>query len=1098
MKIVFSFFLVFFLLLTSQTLFSQTDTLAGKTAGELISKAIEYHDKSDYSTALQILQRISPCDPEYPRACYEMGLSYYYSGNTDMALAKCNEAEFLHFDEPSVYGLTGSIWDDKGKPADGVAILIKALQKWPYNTNLLYNLGICYLNLGEPVKAEEVLLRGLCINPYHAKSHMALARANYIMGRISQSYLAFNMAILINPSLKNLREFDNAISGRSDPGPRPWLYPYPAGYDHSGWDKLAALIQAEFAFNNEFEYPYNLNYTVSKQSYILFNSLQFSPSDTSFYNSCYAKFYTDMIRTGYLELYLYFTLKNTGSEEVNAWMDKNSAVVDNFVSHSQEVINAMRGCAFNNEKAEKNITFYHYDDDGNLTSIGNMEGKENLRSGDFIEISEDGGISQKGIYVNDKIEGEWLILWPNGAIKQRLAFHEGLLDGPCYTYFPNGARSGVYPMKAGHKNGNVEAYSASGNLVSVNAYVDDAMNGPVIFNNYQDRFSRNFSYLNDTAEGPHAEKWMNGMPKQECNFVKGKYEGKVSTWYPNGKPQSENTYVKGVKTGGFADYYFNGALEQTGEYDSEGNLTGEYRSFDRDGKVTAVQKEFKKGLLDGTCIEYFPNGQEQMKRFYRMDTLVRIESFDSKGNTLYAADVSGNEIYSKIFYADGTLLTEGKRVNGKWQGSRKGYNPLGLLTEDYLYNDDMRSGPQKTYYANGTLKEEYNCDSNNIIGIYKKYRINGHPEMIGGYNKVGRNGEWLTYYSNDTLESRSFYSDGVQVGRLLYYEPDGRISSEDFFNSQGDNIRSITYDQSGKIIADSDHEWGLCNTEIKYPDGQIKSRISYCDNVLHGTQVSYFPNGKIESKSDYQYGKLEGTTSSYDYNGSLTSEFPYLSGMLNGQGRWYEDGKLVYTADFENGQYQGKCTGYYFNGNKSRELNFSDDERNGYADYFAPDGNFMYRLKFMDGVLIAYAYKDKTGTITPDIAITPNTNQVLAYYPNGKVSARFGLKNGLYQGEFHSYYNTGIPLRESMYDNDDAAGLEKNFYPSGKLRETINYINDDRSGSYCLYNENGRKRLEGNYIANNQDGEWHVYNKEGKETETLLYHNGNIDEIITK
>ena len=78
-----------------------------------------------------------------------------------------------------------------------------------------------------------------------------------------------------------------------------------------------------------------------------------------------------------------------------------------------------------------------------------------LKNGTFIELNEDGGISQKGTYVNDKIEGEWLILWPNGEVKQRLSFHEGLLDGPCYTYFPNGAKSGFYPMKAGHKNGKV-------------------------------------------------------------------------------------------------------------------------------------------------------------------------------------------------------------------------------------------------------------------------------------------------------------------------------------------------------------------------------------------------------------------------------------------------------------------------------------------------------------------------------------------------------------------------------------------------------------------------------------------------------------------
>ena len=240
-----------------------------------------------------------------------------------------------------------------------------------------------------------------------------------------------------------------------------------------------------------------------------------------------------------------------------------------------------------------------------LSSIGNMEGDANIKNGDFIELNKDGGISQKGKYINDKIEGEWLIFWPNGAVKQRLSFHDGLLDGPCFTYYPNGTKSGFYPMKAGRKNGKVEEYTASGNLVSENVYTDNVLNGPGVFNNYQAGFSREFSYVNDTVEGRQIEKWMNGMPKQECNFVKGDYDGKYSTWFANGKPESEYNYVKGIKTGKYSKYHVNGVLEESGEYDSEGNLTGEFKSFDMHGKVTNVQNEFRKGLLHGTCTEYF-------------------------------------------------------------------------------------------------------------------------------------------------------------------------------------------------------------------------------------------------------------------------------------------------------------------------------------------------------------------------------------------------------------------------------------------------------------------------------------------------------------
>ncbi len=213
-------------------------------------------------------------------------------------------------------------------------------------------------------------------------------------------------------------------------------------------------------------------------------------------------------------------LKNTGRQEIDSWMNNNSAKVDEFIGHSQQTLNSGRAGAFSFDKKDKNITYYHFDDDGNLSSIGNMEGKEKTRNGEFIELSEDGGISQKGKYLNDKIEGEWLIFWPNGSVKQKLSFHNGLLDGPCYTFYPNGAKSGFYPMKAGKKNGKTEGYSASGNLVSANTYENDVLNGPAVFNNYEAGFTREFNYVNDTLEGAHIEKWMNGMPKEESRLCK--------------------------------------------------------------------------------------------------------------------------------------------------------------------------------------------------------------------------------------------------------------------------------------------------------------------------------------------------------------------------------------------------------------------------------------------------------------------------------------------------------------------------------------------------------------------------------------------------
>ncbi len=100
-------------------------------------------------------------------------LSYYYSGNSDKALAKCEEAEIPSLSMiPAFTVLTGSIDDELGRPAEGIVVLKKALEKWPYNTNLIYNLGICYLNAGNPAEGRRSHSEGIayksisCQKPY--------------------------------------------------------------------------------------------------------------------------------------------------------------------------------------------------------------------------------------------------------------------------------------------------------------------------------------------------------------------------------------------------------------------------------------------------------------------------------------------------------------------------------------------------------------------------------------------------------------------------------------------------------------------------------------------------------------------------------------------------------------------------------------------------------------------------------------------------------------------------------------------------------------------------------------------------------------------
>jgi antitoxin component YwqK of YwqJK toxin-antitoxin module/Tfp pilus assembly protein PilF len=1073
----------------------QFDAKQFSTTAELIQKANELHDNGNYAEAIELLGNVSVCDNAYPWACYEMALSFYYSGEIEKALGKCKEAEYLHYDHPFLYSLMGSIFDDLGKPAEGVQILDQAIKKWPYNQNVMYNLSVCYINSGKPDIAERILKKCLTIYPYHTRSHLALARANYAMGRIAESYLGFNMAILITPSVNNIREFENAINGRINITPRGYLYPYPTGSDEKKWDEARWLLQSELAFHDDFDFPYSLNFTVTRQSYILFKILAYDRSDTSFYNRFYVRLFSEILNSGQYETYLNYSMKNTGNQSADAWIQNNSGKITAFISWAQAFLDNGKKYGFFVDHEQKGLTLHYFNDNGGLVSIGESSGTDNVRNGNWIIVSDEGGIEEKGRYHNNQAEGEWMIYWPDGKIRQKLTFYRDKPVDTIYTYHPNGSKAGIYPVINGLKNGQAKEFSSSGLPVLSNIYSGNSLNGTGQFYDYREGFMRIFQYVNDTLEGKITESWLNGSPKLEGFNRKGQYDGHFKTWYPNGKPETECFYIRGVKTGKYKKFNFNGSLSEEGEYDQQGNQIGSFHLYDHQGILVSEAKDYVSGVLTGNYSDYFPNGREQVKRTYVKDTLKKVESYDVNGKLLYSASESGNKVYYKSFYSDAIILQEGELESGVRTGTWKFYNPLGLLTEERNYIDGMQSGPQRSYCASGSVKAEFYCDSNNIIGMYREYFMNGHIRSMGNYTKEGPEGEWITFFSNDSIQTRCFYSGGILTGRAVTYTPLGEKSMEEFYNSEGIPIRTVHYDHQGNKASDQDYQFGSVTYTEKYFNGQVKSVLNYCDGRLHGVQLRFYPNGQLASRINYIHGKRDSIMQRWDYQGNLVSEIVFILGKANGPGKWYENGLPDYANNFENDAYEGKVLDYHYNGKIARELFYSNDERTGFADYFAPDGNFMFRMRFGKNTIKGYTWKDGKGNLKPEICVTEKSAQIIAYYPDGHISVKLGLKNGLLHGSYRSYYPNGNIMRESEYENDQCTGVEKNYYSDGKLLEVIHYSQNERCGPYVRYYDNGAMYLQGNYLEDVRHGEWQVYDRSGKESETLFYYHDDLYEI---
>ncbi|MBK7214801.1 MAG: hypothetical protein IPH88_16205 [Bacteroidales bacterium] len=1085
-------------LLFSISVAAQSESSARAASHELITKGIGLYDEDDYKGALAAFNQISPADPNYAWALYEKALCYKQMDSLDVAYELCSKSYDLNKEDVAVTTFLGSLMDDIGKTGESIKFLEKAKLIWPYNANLLFNLGLCYINNNQPVEAEALLLQAIRFRPFHAGSHLALARANFMMGRKGEAYLASNMAILVNPRVSYLSTFEKMVTGKIDSVYKPYLYPYPASYEHKNWDYLNELMNSELAFNEKFEFTGKINYVTTRQSYLLFSSMQFNPNDPSFYNQFYLRFFKEVMNKGAFDTYLYYSFKEVKDDKILDWINKNVTELNAFVEWARTLLFQYRDSDYSFSNEEKKITMLHFDEDGNLNQIGELKtSPEEVKNGLWITINSDGLLKEKGTYVNNELQGEYLLYNSNGILNQQLQFKDSELEGICKRFHPNGQLEGTYPRAKSIRCGKELEYTLNGYPQSEYNYSDDKLNGTVRVYNYTTGFSRKMEYVNDKAEGKITEFWLNGKPKAEGAFRDSLLQGPLTTWYPTGIKETEVNYVNDTAVGKKIQYYQDGHKSAEMEFNEKGELTGKKTSFDRKGNISEQDDKYEHDLLNGSRISYYPSGKKASVQMFKGDSLIKITAYNGKGDIIYQDSLRNNQIYFKTFFENGATETEGLLKNGFMEGKWKYYYINGNVQNEFNYQNAMTSGEQRTFHSNGKPNEIYSSDSNYILGEYKKYYSTGTLESKGNFNKNGRDGIFIDYFSNEAVESIAFFDNSTLTGQLLYFTPDGRKDYEEYFNADGDPIRIITYDQNDKTESDLDIKYDSVTFKSHFANGKVKRLNNLADHLFNGVQEWYYPNGQLRTRLKYIHGKIEGDALTWDYHGTLIGKAPYVMNSLHGELIRYENGKVDTREIYEEGENQGRYTEYHSNGRVFRTMEFEDNKKNGFSTYYSPDSLLMHRFLFVNNVIQEISYQDKPGHFVAAIPVSRGRHEITTYFPTGAVSAKLIIQDGLLDGKQVTYYPNGKIAKEYTCILGDYEGVCNIYYDNGKLKESMTYLRDQLSGPYALYYITGLKHKEGRHLENQESGEWNIYNAAGKLAETLYYSNGDMYDIKT-
>jgi antitoxin component YwqK of YwqJK toxin-antitoxin module len=87
-----------------------------------------------------------------------------------------------------------------------------------------------------------------------------------------------------------------------------------------------------------------------------------------------------------------------------------------------------------------------------------------------------------------------------------------------------------------------------------------------------------------------------------------------------------------------------------------------------------------------------------------------------------------------------------------------------------------------------------------------------------------------------------------------------------------------------------------------YPNGNVRVKGTFKNNLKDGEWEYYYENGKLWSKGTFRNGKSEGIFTIYNKDGTLFMKSSYKNGKPDGKWLFYKKNKLIKEVYFSNGE----------------------------------------------------------------------------------------------------------------------------------------------------------------------------------------------------
>ena len=1059
---------------------------------EIINKGVKLHDDKKYKEAIAEYQKVAVSDTGYADVLYEMTLSYYNDSNYVAAekLAK-KGLDLFPGKKVALMRVLADIYDDTKRIDEAIVVYdsILAINQYDYLT--YFNKGICLYRQEKNDEAALNFQKTLMLNPYYSSAHYFLGQIALLKGNLTEAMMSFTANLFSNPGNRYYEKSIGYLSSiaKVNTSVDEYLKNYkPSGANN--FESVQDIIVSKIALDKNYKLKVDLEDQITRQLQVLFEKIEFSPNDKSFWMQYYVPAYKSIWDNKDFEPFIFYIFSELNIDKVKSYIKKEKKDIEkmtepvyayfNNIRKTQQLDAAKRdatpikyyikeylvigkGAFAKNEKDEEILVgpweFYHKN--GKLKSKGSFD-KAGLRNSEWSYYYEDGGIKERSLYVLDKANGKSEVWFENGVRYSLSDYKDDLLDGVEYQYYYNGNLQSIITYKKGKKDGPAKYYIVNGTLNNTCAYINDIKEGEEITYYESGKLFSKLKYIHGEATGTYTEYHENGKVLKTGDFEDGKSTGPWKWFYKTGQPEYTGTYVKGELVDEYISYYKNGKVES--------------RTF------------YKKGEIDGKREEYDEDGILSCETIFEKGRFRDIKFLDKKGNIISNTSSRKGNANITFYNPDGSKTREGYFTKeGLQDGKAVYYFKNGKIQSEVMYKDGMQEGKKTIYYPNGKIKEEGTFSKDEPDGYFVTYFVNGAVEEEGWHVNGQKQGTFLFYDQLGNLTSKLYYLNNDVHGVAEYYTPDGKLSHTEYYDN--DWFKKVEQmDTLNNILSTSELVKGEGKVLFKHYNGKPYFESNYSHYKLNGQYKTFNGDGSVATISFYKNSELDSTFKSWHSNGKLRLDAKYVNTEASGSWTYYyRTGVISETEVYEDGKLNGKDIQYNEAGMIMRDYDFKNGLVDGAVKYYGDNKQLAAVLYFTKDELTGYSYEDKTGNLVPVIPIKYGTGKITAYYKNGSKSVELAYNESLMEGKRILYYSNGKEYVNTNCINGSDDGTKKVYYPSGKIMKEETYINGNLHGPSRYYAESGSLISDLNYYNNELHGLCKYY-EAGKLTETLVYH----------